>query len=45
MIVVLDYIDDEYGIKTQRLTEKELTKLFYTKDGKSLDDRISEYVK
>lgn len=45
MIVVLDYINDEYGIKTKRLTEKELEKLFYTKDGKSLDDRISEYVK
>lgn len=45
MIQVLAYLRDEYDINVSPLSEEELTSMFYSKDGKTIFDRIDEYVK
>lgn len=41
---VLSYIYDTYHIEAKPLDKEELEKLFYSKDGKTMEQRIDEYV-
>lgn len=45
MAQVLAYLRDEYDVNVSPLNEEELTSMFYSKDGKTIFDRIDEYVK
>lgn len=45
MAQVLAYLRDEYDINVSPLSEEELISMFYSKDGKTIFDRIDEYVK
>lgn len=45
MAQVLAYLRDEYDVNVQPLSEEELIEMFYSKDGKTIFDRIDEYVK
>ena len=45
MAQVLAYLRDEYDINVEPLSEEELIAMFYSKDGKTIFDRIEEYVK
>ena len=45
MAQVLAYLRDEYDVDVQPLSEEELISMFYSKDGKTIFDRIEEYVK
>ena len=45
MAQVLAYLRDEYDINVEPLSEEELIAMFYSKDGKTVFDRIEEYVK
>ena len=42
--MVLSYIYDTYHIEVKPLDKEELKKLFYSKDGKTMEQRIDEYV-
>lgn len=44
MKVVLSYMRETYNIETDLLEEEELEKLFYSKDGKTMQERIKEYI-
>ena len=44
MSAVLSYIHETYNIETDLLEEEELEKLFYSKDGKTMQERIEEYI-
>lgn len=44
MKTVLSYMRETYNIETDLFEEKELEKLFYSKDGKTMQERIKEYV-
>ena len=45
MAQVLAYLRDEYDVNVEPLSEEELIAMFYSKDGKTVFDRIEEYVK
>ena len=45
MAQVLAYLRDEYDVNVEPLSEEELIAMFYSKDGKTIFDRIEEYVK
>lgn len=45
MAQVLAYLRDEYDVNVSPLSEEELISMFYSKDGKTIFDRIDEYVK
>lgn len=45
MAQVLAYLRDEYDVNVSPLSEEELISMFYSKDGKTIYDRIDEYVK
>ena len=44
MAVILGYIRSEYHVETEVLSEEELEQMFYSKDGKTMQERIKEYV-
>lgn len=44
MAVILSYIRSEYHIETEVLSEEELEQMFYSKDGKTMQERIKEYI-
>ena len=45
MAQVLAYLRDEYDVNVSPLSEEGLISMFYSKDGKTIFDRIDEYVK
>lgn len=45
MAQVLAYLRDEYDVNVEPLSEEELIAMFYSKDGKTVFDRIDEYIK
>ena len=45
MAQVLAYLRDEYDVDVEPLSEEELISMFYSKDGKTIFDRIEEYIK
>lgn len=44
MVEVLAFIEAEYGISGEVLSKEELGELFYSKDGKTMEERIDGYV-
>ena len=43
MSAVLEYIKHEYGVIGDSLSKEEILKLFYSKDGLSVEDRLMSY--
>lgn len=44
MTAVLHYLRENYNVETDPLEEEELEQLFYSKDGKTMQERIKEYI-
>lgn len=44
LALTLEFIEDEYSISDANLAEKDLSKMFFSEDGKTMEDRIKEYI-
>lgn len=44
MKLVGEYLQAEYQISPSKLTEKQIESLFYTKDGKTFEQRLQQYI-